>query len=61
MDQEALPVVVECKDCRHHAEAYAQLLCCRFATAVPCTSARDYRSECGPEGRLFVPLKQVKK
>lgn len=53
-------VVIECEKCRNHAVAYEQLLCCRGAMPVPCTSARDYRSECGPAGKFFTKIKERK-
>lgn len=53
-------VVIECATCRHHATAYDQLLCCQGALPTPCTSARDYRSECGPAGKFFTLIKERK-
>lgn len=55
---EEVVVVIECQKCAHHALAYDAILCCRGATSIPATSARDYRSECGPKAKFFVQIKE---
>lgn len=61
MDQEDVVVkTIDCRKCQFHGTAYEAVLCCRGAIAVPCETARDYRSECGPNAKFFIPIK-VKK